>query len=437
MKKTLLCILSILLVAVMALSLAACGEKEEEITKKPEGPTEDVSIWHAEGFEKSTLKNQISWEGINSIPIKTAGMDITEARQLCVDFFRYAKTCTWIPDTYYGIWADAVIHENEEPKRDMDAGVVYGGLPYISWATGSPYRLMDYIDQETGVVNMANAGDKPILFGNQCANGAYVGFARVINSADYGITAQMLQYNGFLTLGDYTYPKELQRWSKTYGTPNVLNENSREVMMESYALLKAGDPIVYWTTAGHVVMIATDAVVVRDDNGKIDPINSFVTIIDQSTQFVPYQHENGDFCQVAETVDAKWNFQQLYSGKYLPMTFAEWTGEDPIEETEVTYSHTGDTITIDQLFGSKITTNYYLFDIYAHIYNSAGIEVCKIAMRYEDANTRELAFVKDAFALEVWGSYENLDPEEDYTVKVVAQIGTGERPTVWEGKLVQ
>ena len=438
MKKTLIFILSVLMTVAIALTFVACGEekgKEETAKKKPTGPKENVSIWHAEGFEKSTLKNQISWEGINSVPIKKAGMDITEARQICVDFFRYAKTCTWIPNADYGIWADAVIHENEKPKREMDYGITYGGLPYISWATGSPYRLMDYIDEETGVVNMANAGDKPILFGNQCANGAYVGFARVINSAKYGITAKMLQANGFLNLGDYTYPKDLASWKTTYGTPNVLNENSKDTMMESYALLKAGDPIVYWTTAGHVVMIATDAVVIRDDSGKIDPYKSFVTIIDQSVAFVPYQHEGGDLCQIAENVDAKRNFQQLYAGKYLPMTFAEWTGEDPIEETEVTYSHTGDTITIDQLYGSKITTNYYLFDIYAHIYNSDGIEVCKIARRYESANTRELTFEKGAFAEEVWGSYENLDPADGYTVKVVAQIGTGERPVVWEGKL--
>ena len=436
MKKTLICILALFLVAVTALSLAACGEKEQS-KKKPKGPTEDVSIWHAEGFEKSTLKNQISWEGINAIPIKKANMDITEARQICVDFFRYAKTCTWIPDAHYGIWADAVIHEGEEPKREMDYGVTYGGLPYISWATGSPYRLMDYIDEETGVVNMANAGDKPILFGNQCANGAYVGFARVINSAAYGVTADMVQSRGLLRLGSYTYSDSVKKWSKNYGTPNVLSENDKDVMMESYALLKAGDPIVYWTTAGHIVMIATDAVVVRTPDGKIDPAKSYVTIIDQSTQFVPYQHENGDLCQVAENVDAKWNFQKLYNGKYLPMTFAEWTGEDPIEETQVTYSHQGDTITIEQLYSSRITTNYYLFDIYAHIYNSEGIEVCKIARRYESTNTRELAFEKGAFAEEVWGSYENLDPADGYTVKVVAQIGTGERPVVWEGKLAQ
>lgn len=91
MKKTLVSLLALLLTAA---TLVACSQQKEEAPKKPKGPTEDVSIFHAEGFEKSTLKNQISWEGINSVPIKKAGMDITEARQICVDFFRYAKTCT-------------------------------------------------------------------------------------------------------------------------------------------------------------------------------------------------------------------------------------------------------------------------------------------------------------------------------------------------------
>ena len=56
MKKTLICLLALLLVSAIAVSFAACGEKQAEV----KGPKEDVSIWHADGFEKSTLKNQVS-----------------------------------------------------------------------------------------------------------------------------------------------------------------------------------------------------------------------------------------------------------------------------------------------------------------------------------------------------------------------------------------
>ena len=433
MKKTLICILALFLVAVTALSLAACGDK----SGADSGEVTSVSKYTSKG-QYPTLNNKVSWDGINAFPVKSKDMSIEDARKLCVDFFRYCKTASWIPDDNYDIWGDAVIHtDGKEPLRHMDGGVAYGGLPYISWATGSVYRLMDYIDEDTGVVNMANAGDKPILFGNQCANGAYVGWARVINSAAYGTTLDAVVANGYLPLGNYKYPEHIQQWKEGYGTPHVIDENGTETMLESYALLKAGDGIVQWTTAGHIVMIATDAVVVRDANGKIDPSKSYVTIIDQAKQFVNYQHEGGDLVLVPENVDAKWTFMKLLNSKYLPFTYKEWTGEDPIEDTEVTFSHSGDTITLDQLFSSTITTNYYLFDIYAQIFTANGSEVCKIAVRSEAANTRQLTFSKDAFATEVWGSYAELDPKKEYTVKVFAQIGTGERPVVWEGKLAQ
>ena len=437
MKKKLIAILTILLAAVITLTFVACGKETANNQTAGDKPVTYVSKYESKGSYPE-LQNKVSWEGINSFPVKTTDMDVTEARQLCVDFFRYAKTASWIPSDNYDIWGDAVLHtDGKPPLRSMEGGVAYGGLPYISWATGSVYRLMDYIDEETGVVDMANAGDKPILFGNQCANGAYVGWARVINSAAYGITADIVEQNGFLKLGDYTYSIPFSAWTENYNTTKVIEENDADVLFQSYAKLKAGDGIVQWTTAGHVVMIATDAHVeyVDEAKTKIDPAKSYVTIIDQAKAFVNYQHKDGDQVLVPENVDAKWSFTKLLNSVYLPFTFAEWTGADPIEDTKVEYSHKGETITIEELFKSKVTTNYYLFDIYAQIFSSNGSEVCKLAVRSEAANTRELAFKEGVFALEVWGSYENLDPNEQYTVKVYAQLGTGERPTLWEGKL--
>ena len=66
MKKFLLTALCVLLAVVMAVALVACGDVEEGKKVNPDDPTSDVSIYKAKGFEKSTLKNQVSWEGINS-----------------------------------------------------------------------------------------------------------------------------------------------------------------------------------------------------------------------------------------------------------------------------------------------------------------------------------------------------------------------------------
>ena len=426
MKKRVVLLLAVL----MLLSLCACGGEAEgdsgEITR--------VSAYKSEGEYTDLGADKLSWEGINSVPIKTAGMDITEARQICVDFFRYAKTALWIPDEDYDIWGNAQLNQPEPPDRSLTGGVTYGSLPYISWARGTIYRLMDYIDEETGVVDVSRAGAVPMNFGNQCANGAYVGFARVINSADYGVTGNMVAKDGFLRLGDYYYQDYLTGYSLEYGTPHIINENGNEVMMESYAKLKAGDGIVYWTTAGHVVMIATDAVVERTADGKIDPAKSYVTIIDQATKFLSATSPSGIPYEYEENVDAKWTFQKLLSGKYLPFTFAEWLGTDPIEETEISFSHTGETISKDELFKAKVTCNYNIFDLYAIFTDSKGNEVCKLAARPLKANVREMQFSKAGEAFEMWGDYEDLDPKKDYKVQIVAQLGTGERPTLWEGK---
>ena len=470
MKKTMLTVLSLLLVVVMALALVACSEKPADNNANTSkvganDPKTDVSIYKAEGFEKSQLKNQVSWDGINAFPIKKADMPIDEARKICVDFFNYAKTATWIPNDNYGIWSDATIHtDGSEPDRHMDGGMTYGGLPYISWATGNIYRLMDYIDPNTGVVDMAKAGDVPLAFGNQCANGAYVGFSRVINSAKYGVTATMVVADGFLRLGNYTYSDaQVQRYSEEYGTPHIVKENGTDVMYESYALLKPADGLVNWTTAGHVMMAISEAHVEYLDEAKtkIDGNKSYVYITDQHVQFSNYTHpDGGDQCLASNYINRKFTFQQLLSSSYLPFTFPEWTGDDKIEQTECgmnvgstvyakgvveedenrTFKNTAEnvpaTITASQLFKAKITSNYYIMDLYFQVYNADGVEVYKLASRpIKDAGVKEFQFFKAGDSKEEWGSLDVLDPTKEYTVKISAQLGTGERPVVWEGKL--
>jgi hypothetical protein len=468
MKKFLFTTLCVLLVAVMAFALVACGgEKEpEKATVNTGDPKTNVSIYKAEKGDYPELKNQVSWDGINSVPIKKAGMSIAEARQICADFFTYAKTATWIPSENYGIWSDATIHtDGSNPDRHMDGGVIYGGLPYISWGTGSIYRLMDYIDETTGVVDMKNAGNEPLVFGNQCANGAYVGFCRVINSADYGVTADMVHSRGFLRIGDYKYADYLTGYSEGYNTTAIIKEkeNGEQVLFRSYAQQDIADGLVNWTTAGHVMMVVSKPVVVykESDPTKIDGSQSYLYITDQHVQFNPYQHpDGGDLAQIANYVNRKFTFQQLLDASYLPFTFAEWTGADPIEQTECgmtvgsttyakgtiaedenrTFQNTAadvpTTLSVDQLFKVKVTSNYFIMDLYAEVYNADGVQVYKLANRPLHAGNLDFQFAKAGNTKEEWGSLENLDlANYDYTVKIYMQLATGERPVLWEGKL--
>ena len=428
MKKFLAFLLAVLTLVSL---LAACGGEQE---KKPAGEVTSVSKYTAEGTF-AEIKNKISWEDINSFPIKSADMSIDELRQLCVDFFRYAKTALWIPETYYPIYESGNPEPGEEPKRNLQQGIVYGGLPYISFGTGNVYRMMDYMDEEKAVMNMTVAEQKPLFFGNQCANGSYVGFARVINSADLIATKNNTEAHGFLRIGTYTYPDTLDKFSSDNTTKQIIANNGNEVMYESYALLKAGDGVNYFTSAGHIVMVASDAVVVRDAEGKIDPTQSYITVIDQTPKFLTATADSGDFYTYQANVDAKWTFEDLVKGNYLAFTFAEWLGTDPIEETEISFSHTGDSISISKLHSAKVTCNYYIFDIYAEVYDENGSEIYKVASRSYRDHKKEMKFYKSGESVDTWGTLDNLKADETYTVKVYAQLGTGERPTLWEGTL--
>lgn len=449
MKKTLTTILCLLLIAVLSLTLFACGSKEEKPQLEKKAP---VSQFKAKG-EWPTINDPLSWEDINSYPIKTSTMAIDDARQLCVDFFRYSKTACWIPDENFTHW-----HNSEMTNEfTQEAGKIYGGVPYIPVASGNIYRLMDFMDEEKGVVDISEITINPKLYGNQCSIGSYWGWARVINSpVDYSWTEGMVQSQGFLRVGPYTYDENAVSWSDAYRTTAVTEQNGEQTMFESYALLKKGDGIVYFTTAGHVVMIAEDAVVVRNADGTINGGSSYVKVIDQTPTWLENTNAAGDKYLYEKNVDAKWDFNTLLE-RYVPFTYAEWTGENPIEQTEVlmaigtatkiegkitenaerkfeTGSAVPKTLSSADLFKTTIASNYGISDVYCTVYDEVGNEVYKTVTRAGMAGRYELKFSKTPGNAYFWGVLEELPKDGKYTAKIEVQLGTGERPVLWEGE---
>ena len=450
MKKTLITLLTLLLVAVLAVSLVACsaGDKDKDEPKETLPAKKDpVSLYKAEGFEKSTLKNQVSWEGINQFKstkeiaelYKTDPQAaIAEARQVSIDFFNYAKTATWIPSETW----EFTHHDDGTGPDIMNVGEVYGGLPYVGLASSAIYRLMDFIDEETGVVDIYKAGGKnhefQKMFGNQCANGAYQGWSRFINTTDYSGTPRMTLAHEFIPVGPYYYPETTIGWSTEYNTKHVCAENGDQKIFESYALMHTADGFVNFTTAGHVMMLAQEPVIVRNADGTIDGNASYCIITDQHVQFENYSHpDGGDQCLAARYINKKNTFLSLFNSGYLPFTYLEWLGEDPIETPEYKFDHEGDSITLSQLYSKKITSNYHIYDIYACIYDAAGNEIVKIGTHNDGASEYTLRFMREgSMQAVVWGDITSLKAGGNYTVKISMQSGTGERPDLWEGKLI-
>lgn len=377
-------------------------------------------------FPYPTINQKLTWDAIDAFPVKSADMTPQELRQLCVDFFIFSKTALWIPDQNW---------EYQKTKKgntdEMFQGVIYGGLPYIGVSSGNVYRLMDYINEDTGVVDMTEPMAAPHLFGNQCSIASYWGWARVVNSADFGWTYEMVQNRGFLRVGPYTYDDTQPRFqADIFTTKMVVEQNGPEIMYQSYAAMQLGDGMIYYTDAGHAMMCSGAPVVVYNEDGTINGQQSYLYITDQHGAWAEATNEAGDTYQHKNYVNRKMTFSQLLLETYIPFTFGEFLGTDPVEETVCTFNHSGQTISLRQLLVGEVTANYGISDLYAIVCDAKGNEVARVVNRASQSGLMTLNFFK-LIPTEEWSVYA----DGNHTVRVVVQLGTGERPTVYEGKL--
>ena len=407
------------------------------------------------------IHENLTWEQINSYPIKTTDMTVEEMRQHCVDFMEFNKTYLWTPSETVNY-----IRTSAGTADVMTQGTIYGGLPYVGVATGNPYRMMDYINPETGLLDMQKAlpmlGTKERLeytdlkyFGSQCSIAVYWAWGRVMNSTAYKWTSSATPYNNFIILGDVVIPSTVKSWNNTYGTDECVAENGEQVMFGGYAKLQKADGMVYYTTAGHLIMAYSDPVVVYNDDGTIDGDASYIYIIDQGQAWRTGTNESGDTYQYKSSVNEKKTFTQLFNSNYIPFTFEEFLGTDPIEVTEVelvkgsttyvkgtvaeadrsfvTTKITGN-LTWSNLMASKITTNYGVVDAYIIIKDVAGNEMYKHAVRTASAGNTALELEESGEMVTTWET-KALTSGKTYSAEIVVQLSTGERPTIWNGQL--
>ena len=73
-------------------------------------------------------------------------------------------------------------------------------------------------------------------------------------------------------------------------------------------------------------------------------------------------------------------------------------------------------------------------DIYVYAYDKDGNEIYKHAVRVRTPSTMEMKIYKLG-TVYTWGDWENVSVGD--TIKVEVQLGTGERPVVYEGKLAE
>jgi len=439
MKKAVLIALALMLL----FSLCACNQAD--IPNDTTVPAADV------------VEGKLTWEAINAFPIKYPDMPIQERRQLCVDFFNFSKNALWTPKENFSYYVSG----SDSTPYTLKAGAVYGGFPYMTVSSGNVYRLLDFMD-EGGRVDVAKfMVEEPDAagvysnramrnFGNQCSYAAYWGWARVVNSVQYGLTYFGVPQRDFILLGEYPGCglEELEMWVPTTRDDENKIDNTVEVcealgdqqMYQNYAKLHLGDGLVYVTSGGHFIMCASEPTVVYHSDGTVDGQNSFVLITEQTGAWTTTSSDAGGLFLLTDSVNKKVTFQRLFSGKYVPFTFQEFQEGDVLEDTEYAFSHTGETITREALFSSKVTSNYAIADLYVIVTDDAGKEVYRHMVRAPGPNWKELPVVEKYV-------HEGTEDQQavvntlgvlnagTYNVRIEVQLGTGERPTVYTGTL--
>ena len=409
------------------------------------------------------IRENLSWEQIDSFPLKRSDMTEQELRDAVVDFMFFTKTYLWTPSI-------TVKYEKNTSGSDdsMKQGTVYGGLPYVGVASGNVYRMMDYIN-EYGILDMEKAlpatATKELLsmsdlkyFGSQCSISVYWAWGRIMNSANYLWTYNTVPNNGFIPLGDIQIP-DIDKWTAAYNTTMCCHENGEAVMYNTYAQAQKADVLVYYIEtsggagAGHLMMLYEDAHVVYNEDGTINGEESYYLIIDQGQSWKSNTNASGDKFSHKGNIAQKKTFKAMYDYGYIPFTLKEYLGLDPIEETTVGL-YSGETAYIDgvisetdrsynttvtteeltwtELFSSQVTSNYGIADAYLLLYDENGKEIYKHAVRVGTAGAKKLTLEETGAMVTTWGEKPT---EGTYTAKIEIQLATGERPTIFNGQL--
>ena len=436
MKKTLAFFL--LLCTLLPLCACSAGLKAETVTETAgELREEKKEITYS-------VPTPLTWKDIDAIPIANSDMTTDELRKICVDYFRLQTSFQWTPNKSF-----SYVIRSSNSERKFQPGKLYGGIPYVtsSKGGGNLYLWMEYYDEKTGVLDLSKLSGQDLmdLVGNHCAHGAFWGWSRVVNSAEMRGTRTLTHKNGCLAVGPYQFDPELEEYSTEdpeKGTDKVCQENGEQIMYQSYAKLLPADGINATHTGNwHVRMISQAAHVEYAADGTIDGEKSYVHCIEQAAKKnTEYTCPDGTKVQVMAGVDLKYTFASMYKSGYIPFTFAEFHGTDPVEPAEVTLALDQSTVTAEMLQGATVTSNYSISHVTVRAVDEKGEVLYRYVKKFVPSDTGGNAILCTSLSLEkaiIPATLNRFADKDDVSVQILCRISNGEEPMIWEGKLTK
>lgn len=397
-----------------------------------------------EDFVYPKVLSPLTWERIRAIPLASGDMTREELRQICVDFMRLQLSFEWTPDQNHDYTIDTLMHGGK--PMSFKKGTLYAGCPYRAGTgcgnSGNLYTVMERYDPETGVLSSEGltTDQWTALITNHCSSSCYWAWSRVINTmfgSSDDLTRQgwsngrMVRSEGFLPVGPYTYTG-ISRWDEGDGTRAVCEANGEQVMFQSYAAMLPADGLIQLypkgnTNANHVQMLAVKPEVAYLPDGSIDGENSFLTVLEQTSTPKKTTREDGETVYVEGGIDKRISFENMFKASYLPFTFAEFHGENPVEPLQLHLTHkNGEEIaSLADLRDSTLTANYPVSSVKVLATDSDGKQTY---LHY--AHPDQIGSFTCALFAAVSAAPVSREKKGD-GVEVTVQFGNGEQVTLY------
>ena len=306
--------------------------------------------------------------------VEPLSKNIAEKRQLIVDTINEMGSIRWTVNEVLTQQSTCTCCS----PRQFFPGIDYRGIPYVH-RNGSLNRFKEFLDENNVVTEepytMQTADGWETYVGNDCTTAVQQALAVVCNDANLVRSRKQFpafERSGSIAVGDWVWDLPESDIKKNSGA--YITATGEEEMLECYAKVRYGDNMGQADGGGgHSRLVTKDPVVMRDENGKIDPVRSYFTVTEQRAGTYTLTDEEGKTYVSSWWVNVTYTFRELLDTYYVPLTWEELITDEPMVTMEAAVEQAGEGQL--GLHYGIVKSNVYLDAVIMKITDSQGNEV--------------------------------------------------------------
>jgi len=321
-------------------------------------------------------------------------------RDIVFDYYMKMATVPWVaPHDFCNTWAPGT-EKDYGVKLDYIGGKTYYGVVYAN--TKANYdEFMEHVD-ENGVLHCDSYYYTEIV-GNHCSSSMFLAYQQIIPMG-YGTLRPSEARKGLTSL-----PYNLKNPGKgVWVSQDLFDLNGEEAIYEAYTTLETGDILFFCKHgSGHVRMVS-GVEVKRNEDGKIDPENSYVITVENCSAW--YTEEKNSTWHI----NKKYSFSRLFKRLFMPITLDTFHDNTPITDAYVFFEGNNTPDTLKDGLKGIITSNYPINFVHVNIKDKDGKLVKKLHLR----NMSEVLKIDLAEESANAGLFDLPNGEYEYTLRV-------------------